>query len=317
MNFKSPKFKSKIKKVFYIVAGWMAATLYINLMIMSQKESVKTQNIPILLLTILAEVFIAGLIFASFEVFYFADRFRKKSFAYAVLMKTLYYALSLTLFTLIFSYIESFVFEKPFNLFLGKISLELLETFYVWGVIFLITEFILEVSDKYGTGVLRDFVLGKYHSPKEETRIFMFLDIKSSTTIAEVLGHVKYFQLINDFFYDVTDSIIESKGEIYQYVGDELVVSWKMNNGIEDANCLNCFFSAYSAIKKSSHKYEKKFGIVPSFKAGMHYGKVTVGEVGVLKKEIAFSGDVLNTASRIQEICNKYNEKLVVSKRPS
>lgn len=142
----------------------------------------------------------------------------------------------------------------------------------------------------------------------------MFLDIKSSTTIAEALGHVKYFELLNEFFYDVTDTIVETRGEIYQYVGDELVISWEIDSGTENANCLNCFFYLYDVIRKLSDKYEKKFGITPSFKAGMHYGLVTVGEVGVLKREITFTGDVLNATARIQELCNKYNEKLIVSK---
>ena len=86
-----------------------------------------------------------------------------------------------------------------------------------------------------------------------------------------------------------------------------------METGIEDSNCLNSFFNIQDAVKKKSEKYESKYGIVPSFKAGIHYGEVTVGEIGVLKREIVFSGDVLNTTSRIQELCNKYNEKLIVS----
>ena len=45
----------------------------------------------------------------------------------------------------------------------------------------------------------------------------------------------------------------------------------------------------------------------------MHQGKVTTGEIGQVKKEIVFSGDVLNTTSRIQGLCNKYKVDLLVS----
>ncbi len=127
-------------------------------------------------------------------------------------------------------------------------------------------------------------------------------------------GHIKYYELINEFFYDVTDAIIETKGEIYQYVGDEIVISWTIDNGIENSNCINCFFNIQDEVKKNSGKYQSKYGLVPSFKAGLHYGDVTVGRSAYLKREIVFSGDVLNTTSRIQELCNKYNEKLIVSK---
>lgn len=150
--------------------------------------------------------------------------------------------------------------------------------------------------------------------PKEEVRIFMFLDMKSSTTIAERLGHVKYYNLLNDFFYDVTEPIIKSKGEIYQYVGDEIVVSWLLGDGIQNANCIQCFFEIMEVIKKFSEKYQSHYGIIPEFKAGFHYGNVTTGEVGVKKRETVYTGDVLNTASRIQELCNSYNEKLLISK---
>ena len=50
-----------------------------------------------------------------------------------------------------------------------------------------------------------------------------------------------------------------------------------------------------------------QYGVVPEFKAGFHVGFATVGEIGVLKKIIAFSGDVLNTTSRIQSNCNKFD----------
>jgi adenylate cyclase len=57
----------------------------------------------------------------------------------------------------------------------------------------------------------------------------------------------------------------------------------------------------------------KNFGWMPGFKAGIHLGKVTTGEIGVLKKDITFSGDVLNTTARIQALCNTYNVDLLLS----
>ena len=42
-------------------------------------------------------------------------------------------------------------------------------------------------------------------------------------------------------------------------------------------------------------------------------GKVTVAEVGVIKKEIAYHGDTINTAARIQGECNRLNSDLLIS----
>jgi adenylate cyclase len=143
----------------------------------------------------------------------------------------------------------------------------------------------------------------------------MFLDLRSSTAIAEKLGHIKYHNLLNDFIDDINDSIIFSKGEIYQYIGDEVTVSWTMKNGIENENCLQCFFNIAAEIKNKSSRYLERYGIIPDFKTGLHCGEVTIGEVGVIKKEIVFTGDVLNTTARIQELCNTYGVRLLVSKK--
>jgi class 3 adenylate cyclase len=147
----------------------------------------------------------------------------------------------------------------------------------------------------------------------EEERIFMFLDITSSTAIAEQLGHVKYFELLNDFFKDIDEPIERNKGEIYQYVGDEVVVTWPLNLGVENANCLNCFFDIVSTVEKLSEEYIEKYDLIPNFKAGMHYGKVSTGTIGTLKKEIIYTGDVLNTTSRIEGLCNMHGVNVLLS----
>ena len=48
-------------------------------------------------------------------------------------------------------------------------------------------------------------------------------------------------------------------------------------------------------------------------KAGVHCGRVTTGEIGDLKTEIVYHGDIVNTTSRIQEMCNKLRANLLVS----
>ncbi|MCK5278957.1 MAG: response regulator [Cyclobacteriaceae bacterium] len=154
-----------------------------------------------------------------------------------------------------------------------------------------------------------------YRKPFSEVeRIFMFLDIRSSTTIAEELGHMHYFELINDFFRDIAEPISNNKGQIYQYVGDEVVVSWPLEDGLSNSNCLQCFFDIVDTMGSLTQKYLDKYAVNPSFKAGMHFGKVSTGTVGTLKKEIIYTGDVLNTASRIEGLCNKHDVDLLLSK---
>lgn len=185
--------------------------------------------------------------------------------------------------------------------------------FFFWGVITMLTMFMLQVNDKFGPGLLWKFIQGKYFNPREEVRVFMFADMRSSTTIAEKIGHTQYFNLLSDLFADITRKILQYEGEIYQYVGDEIVVSWELKKGLRNNNCLHCFLEIEDLLLDLGPKYEEKYGVRPELKAGIHHGSVTAGEVGVIKKDIVFTGDVLNTTARIQEQCNQHGVNVLMS----
>ncbi len=193
------------------------------------------------------------------------------------------------------------VVEELFHFF-GKAIF--LKNYIIWLIIVVGTLIVLMVNDKYGPGVFPDYLKGKYFRPKREERIFMFADIKDATTHAENLGEARYFNFLKDFFKHITPAIIETRGEIYQYVGDEIVVSWKMKNGLKNGNAIRCFFIMKELLEQKSEYFKDTYDCEPKFKVGYHFGPVMVGEMGQVKREIAFSGDVLNTSSRIQATCN-------------
>lgn len=182
-----------------------------------------------------------------------------------------------------------------------------------FSVVMSLISFFRAIDQKFGPGVLWNMLLGKYHKPQEEERIFMFLDLKSSTTIAEKLGHLKFSRFIQDCFFDLNEIIKPFQAEIYQYVGDEAVLTWLTPRGLANNNCLELYFAYRDRLERKRDYYLEEYGEVPVFKAGLHYGKVMVAEVGVVKKEIAFHGDVLNTTARIQGQCNHYKEQLLIS----
>lgn len=192
-------------------------------------------------------------------------------------------------------------------------SYGLLNIVLFWSIVSAFTLLFLRVNEKYGQGVFLKMLRGAYHRPQVETRIFMFLDIRSSTTIAERLGHEKWFDLLNRFFNDITEPVIDTHGEIYQYVGDEVIVSWSLKYGLTDNNCIQCFFQISQKMSAKAEEYMQAYGVVPRFKAGLHCGKVTMGEIGKIKRDIVFTGDVLNTTSRIQDLCNQYETNFLVS----
>jgi adenylate cyclase len=174
-------------------------------------------------------------------------------------------------------------------------------------------QFILQMNRLIGANVLGYFVAGVYHRPKAEERLFLFLDLTGSTQLAERLGSARYFELLRRFVDDLTEPVLETGGEIYQYAGDEVVVTWRMDAGLREAAGIRCFFDIRAAIQRDAAGYERDFGVVPTFRGGLHGGRVTAGELGDLRRQIVFVGDILNTAARLEEYAKRTGHDLVVS----
>jgi adenylate cyclase len=179
--------------------------------------------------------------------------------------------------------------------------------------LYLVIVFFRQLDRLLGPGVLLRYVLGRYHRPRRETRIFMFLDLKSSTSLAETLGPETYYGIVNEFFRDLATPVLDSSGEIYEYVGDEAVLTWTEDQGLREANCIRVFFDLAARIDQRREAYLERFGAVPDFKAGVHLGEVITAEIGDLKKSLVFNGDVLNTGSRIEGQCNQLGKRLLAS----
>ncbi len=177
----------------------------------------------------------------------------------------------------------------------------------------IVMSFLSNVERLLGKHVLRGLVLGTYRVPKKENRFVMFLDLAGSTTTAERLGDIAFHAFLNDFFCDIARPIVNSGGDIYKYVGDEAIITWKEKNGAKNQAALLSFGAIREAILKRSTYYSERYGVVPEFRAGLHFGPVVAGEMGLTRQEIAFSGDVMNTAARIQAECRPLGERFLVS----
>ena len=173
--------------------------------------------------------------------------------------------------------------------------------------------FIRQMSAMVGSRILVNLLLGKYRHPKVETRIFMFLDLENSTTLAERLGHREFCRLIQECFQDLAYVVIRRQVEIYQYVGDEAILTWNPITGLDDSNCLQVYFEFEEKLHERSAFYREHFDVLPHFKAGVNIGPVTVAEIGVAKRDISYLSDVLNTAARLESICRSYEAGLLIS----
>lgn len=164
-----------------------------------------------------------------------------------------------------------------------------------------------------GVRYLWAMTLGRYRRPRAEERIVAFMDLKGSTPLAERLGAERYHDFLNDVFFDVADPITESGGEVYQYVGDEIVVTWSAKRGIKNADCIAFLFAVEDALKRRHEAYMADYGAVPSLRGALHVGPLMVGEIGDLKRQIVMIGDTMNTAARIEGACRKFGRDYVAS----
>ncbi len=258
-----------------------------------------------------------GFLYATIDFFFEKYTSDRLSLALDLLFRTtLYFVTTIVVFTLVIK-----ILSKVYNLPLDTSRGWWVQDKAFWAAILYIVlvSFVFSLikiaTEKFGKGVFLKMLLGKYKNPQEEKRIFMFLDLKDSTTIAENLGHFKYSQFIQDCFYDLNEVVPKYDAEIYQYVGDEAVLTWPYKKGLANNNCVDLFFAFQKKKQGKSQYYLDKYGIIPEFKAGLHGGILMVTEVGVIKKEIAYHGDVINTSARIQAECNKHHVLLLISEK--
>jgi adenylate cyclase len=164
-----------------------------------------------------------------------------------------------------------------------------------------------------GGRTLAMLLTGRYHTPRREERIVLFLDLKNSTALTERLGDLQFYRFLNRVFLDVTDVVLESGGEIYRYVGDEIIVVWPLQAGLRDAACITCLLGINRALARHSADYQRLFGALPHFRGALHAGSMIVGEMGDVKREIVLLGDTMNTASRIEGICRSTGHDHIAS----
>lgn len=264
-----------------------------------------------------------GISFGSVQAFvdYQLDKnfFRRRSLGITFLLKT---AVSLVSLLLLFALVRYVLYQNVIRplLMRGQADINPVSWNYTLAVLvvyyaamILIITFITQVNKKYGPGVLVPLLLGRYRQPREEERVFMFMDLQASTTLAESLGHKQYSSFIRDAIADINRQLDSWHAEVYQYVGDEVVVSWKPEEAIRRQACIRFYYACLKQFEVRGEYYRSRYGHVPFFKAGLHGGPVTAVEIGEIKRDIAYHGDTLNTAARIQGLCNTYGKPLLVS----
>jgi adenylate cyclase len=265
----------------------------------------------------------AGLLFGA--VVGIVNRFaetrwlRRKSFGLIVLIRTGLYIAGLAVVATIIMTIMVVTTLWPLDDLIAlwqAFTLRYLFAIGIWLVLMVASiDFLLEIRRVIGQQNLWRLFTGHYRQPRDEDRVFLFMDLKASTTMAEALGHKLYSQLIQACFEDLTLVALEYDAAIYQYVGDEVILSWPAKRSGSESDSVRAFFAYEGILAEKRSAYMERFGVVPVFRGGIDTGQVTATEIGDLKRDIAYHGDVLNTASRILDLCKERGGRLLVSDR--
>ncbi len=264
---------------------------------------------------------VAGLTISYLELYLFTRKIRKIKFIWLLTIKSLLYLLIFTIiifnvvvlsrmYRLQMTYVEVLNAED-FQYYLSNGSFKL-EIFYTLSFSFIII-FTRMLDKKMGQGILANYIKGKYFEPIHEARIVLFINIADSNQLLNKLGPLTFHKFLNQYFSDLTQPAISYGGIIHEYIEDLIVISWTMNKGLTNANCIKTFFDIKSTIERKKDQYLKQYGFTPRIRAGLHTGSLVTSEIGEIKTQIVFHGNTMNTTSRILDKCYEFKLGLLAS----
>lgn len=173
--------------------------------------------------------------------------------------------------------------------------------------------FVIRMRDLIGGEVFVNFLVGRYHQPVREERIFLFLDVVGSTAFAETHGDLKAQAYLGAVFAALAEPVRRNSGSIDDYIGDMAMITWPMARGLKDARCVACVFDVMDRLEAESEAWMARFGTVPRLRAALHGGSIVTAEVGVDRHKIAYFGDAVNVTARIESLCRPLATEILVS----
>jgi class 3 adenylate cyclase len=241
---------------------------------------------------------LAGLLISSFEIFYFQAHRGRWLREMHPLKSNFIYILILIATLLVVQHMNYLVrgrwHELPsvYELYPFLIPLFLLVS--------LLAVMVLRTINFIGGKNIFYLLVGKYHRPVWERKIFMFLDINGSTKLVDSLGPEKTNLLFGKFMFDASKPIANNGGEIYRYQGDGFVATWNWEAGMNPSDIFQAVDDLYATVERERPEYEKIFGTCPDFRVGIHGGEIITCEEGDIRRNIAFYGDTINIAARME-----------------
>lgn len=173
--------------------------------------------------------------------------------------------------------------------------------------------FVVRVRDLIGQDAFVSLLIGRYHRPVREERVFLFIDVVGSTAYAETHGDLRAQGYLGAIFAALAEPVRRHRGATDDYVGDMAMITWPLRRGLKDARCVACAFAVIDAIEAEAAAWARDFGQVPRLRMALHCGSVVTADVGVDRHKIAYFGDTVNATARIEALCRTLDAPVLAS----
>jgi PAS domain S-box-containing protein len=144
----------------------------------------------------------------------------------------------------------------------------------------------------------------------------LFSDIRSYTTLTEKLQAEEVVTMLNEYFEEMVDIVLNYKGTLDKYIGDALMAVFGSPASLEEHPWMAMQAAVemrYRLVEFNQARIEK--GLMPiSIGMGLHSDEVVSGNIGSSKRmELTSIGDGVNLASRLEGASKQYGTDLIIS----
>jgi adenylate cyclase len=140
---------------------------------------------------------------------------------------------------------------------------------------------------------------------KKDATVF-FADIRGYTSFSEGRDPEYIIQVLNDYFSEAVEMIIESGGFIDKFIGDCIMAAWGIPLKTEEEDARLAVATALKIqreVNNPSRRFFKEEAAGLKIGIGIHSGPLVAGNLGSSKRiDYTVIGDTVNIASRLEGI---------------